>query len=204
MGQVSVIIAALNGAATIARAVRSALAQPEAAEVIVVDDGSTDDTASVAHAAAEGCQRLQVVRLTENRGPSFARNLALDRASGAFVCVLDVDDWMEAGQIGRLLQAAGTGWDFAADDLLLAEQCQAQAPQPMLGVSGPARTISLAEFINANLPRRTAQRQELGYLKPLMCRSFMSYHGLHYDVSLRLGEDYVLYATALALGGTSN
>ena len=70
MRHVSVIIAAFNGAATIGRAVRSALEQPETAEVLLVDDASSDGTGSVARAAAEGSDRLTVVVLPENRGPS--------------------------------------------------------------------------------------------------------------------------------------
>ncbi len=50
MHQVSVIIAALNSARTIGRAVVSALAQPETVEVLFVDDGSTDETAAAARA----------------------------------------------------------------------------------------------------------------------------------------------------------
>jgi hypothetical protein len=43
-------------------------------------------------------------------------------------------------------------------------------------------------------------RKELGYLKPLIRRSFLDHHGLRYDEGLRLGEDYALYARALAAG----
>src|ERR1700733_10833971 len=65
--QVSVIIAALNSARTIGRAVVSALAQPETAEVLFVDDGSTDETADVARAAAKGSDRLKLIVLPTNK-----------------------------------------------------------------------------------------------------------------------------------------
>jgi glycosyltransferase involved in cell wall biosynthesis len=58
---VAVLIAAHNAAATIGAAVRSALAQPEACEVIVVDDASTDGTGTAALAAAQGDTRLHVL-----------------------------------------------------------------------------------------------------------------------------------------------
>ncbi len=197
--QVSVIIAALNSARTIGRAVVSALAQPETVEVLFVDDGSTDETAAAARAAAEGSDRLKVIALAENRGPSAARNMALECAIGTMVCVLDADDWMEEGRIGRLLAIAGTEWDFVADDLLLVESGGMEPPQPMLGIAEPAR-IDLAEFVAANLPNRKAARRELGYLKPLIRRDFLERHRLRYDPSLRLGEDFALYAAALARG----
>ncbi len=66
------IITAKNAAATIAKSVSSALAQP-AAEVVVVDDGSTDDTGAVARSVDDGSGRLRIVRLEENRGPSAGR-----------------------------------------------------------------------------------------------------------------------------------
>ncbi|RUY70024.1 glycosyltransferase, partial [Mesorhizobium sp. M7A.F.Ca.CA.001.13.1.1] len=60
--EVCVIIAAKNAAATIAVAIASALREPEVAEVVVVDDASTDDTAGVARSADDGSGRLSVMR----------------------------------------------------------------------------------------------------------------------------------------------
>ena len=50
------------------------------------------------------------------------------------------------------------------------------------------------------MPRADAERQELGFLKPLIRRSFLDAQGLRYRNDLRLGEDFDLYARALALG----
>ena len=196
---VSVIIAAHNSATTVGRAVRSALMQPETADVLLVDDASTDGTGMVARAAANS-DRLTVIVLPENRGPAAARNIALERVSGRLVTVLDADDWMEEGRIGRLLAAAGADWDFAADDLLLAELGEEGQMRPMLDLAGPAQDIGLAGFISANLPSVRRFRRELGYLKPLMSLAFLVKHGLRYDPSLRLGEDFIFYVRALAKG----
>ena len=51
-----------------------------------------------------------------------------------------------------------------------------------------------------DLNRRGAYRKELGFLKPLIRRSFLDRHELRYDESLRLGEDYAFYARALLAG----
>ena len=59
---VSVIITAHDAVATIADAVRTALAEAETAEVIVVDDASGDDTAAAAETAGQGDARLTVIR----------------------------------------------------------------------------------------------------------------------------------------------
>src|SRR2546427_5927765 len=85
----SVIIAAYQAADTIGDAVQSALAQTAPAhEVIVCDDGSTDDLTG---ALASYRDRIMLLR-KENGGAPSARNVALRAASGEFVAQLDSDD----------------------------------------------------------------------------------------------------------------
>ena len=115
--QVCVIIAAKNAAATIAVAIASALREPEVAEVVVVDDASTDDTAAVARSADDGSGRLAVMRLDVNRGPSFARNAAIASSRSPFISILDADDFFLEGRFRNLF--AGADWDFAADNIML-------------------------------------------------------------------------------------
>ena len=86
----SVIIAVYNGAATLARAVDSVLAQSYSAqEIIVVDDGSTDGTSEV---AARYGGKLRYIR-QDNAGVSSARNHGAQTASGDWLAFLDADDW---------------------------------------------------------------------------------------------------------------
>jgi glycosyltransferase involved in cell wall biosynthesis len=89
---VSVIVPCYNQASFLAEAVDSALAQTyQRREVIVVDDGSTDDTAAV---AASYGGRIQVIRQA-NRGLAAARNAGIDRAHGTIIGVMDADDrWL--------------------------------------------------------------------------------------------------------------
>jgi succinoglycan biosynthesis protein ExoU len=200
-GGVSVIIAAFNAAATVARAVRSALAQAEAAQVFVVDDASADDTASQAEQADDGSGRLHVFRQTMNAGPSASRNRALAHATGDWVTVLDADDYFLPGRLAALLARAGAA-DLVADDLLrVFEGREAEPPTPVFS-SAPfePHPIDLAGFVSGNISRKGRDRAELGFIKPLMRRSFLDAHALRYQESMRLGEDYELYARALALG----
>ena len=88
--RISVVIAVYNGEQTIARAIRSVLNQSFAAhEVIVVDDGSTDDTQGVVKSFDDNVKYLY----QENAGVSKARNAGVDAASGEWVAFLDADDW---------------------------------------------------------------------------------------------------------------
>lgn len=89
---VSVIIPSYNSAATLGDAIDSALRQTHAvAEVIVVDDGSSDHTAAVA--ASKG-ERVHCAR-QPNAGPSRARNRGAELARGEWLAFLDADDmWL--------------------------------------------------------------------------------------------------------------
>ena len=89
---VSIVIPAFNAAGTIDRALRSALSQEGAAfEVIVVDDGSSDDTLDLAMGFVREDSRVEVVS-QRNTGTAGALNAGLARARGRFVAALGADD----------------------------------------------------------------------------------------------------------------
>ncbi len=92
MAKVSVIIPVYNGAATIGRALASVFAQTFTDyEIVVVNDGSTDDTASVLAGYGD---RVRTILMT-NSGPSAARNAGVSASSGEYLAFLDDDDeWM--------------------------------------------------------------------------------------------------------------
>ena len=91
---VSVVIPAFNAGRTIERALASVSAQDyQPLEVIVIDDGSTDDTAG--RVARYRDHRVRLVRLAQNRGEAAAMNEGLASATGDFVGFLDADDeWL--------------------------------------------------------------------------------------------------------------
>jgi glycosyltransferase involved in cell wall biosynthesis len=100
--RVSTIIPTFNSAATLPAAIDSALAQEiEGHEIIVVDDGSTDDTESVLKSYGE---RIEVIQ-QENRGQSTARNVAIERAAGLHIAFLDADDIWLPGRLSKTIAA---------------------------------------------------------------------------------------------------
>ncbi|MGK9339523.1 glycosyltransferase family 2 protein [Sinorhizobium meliloti] len=196
---VCIIIAAKNAADTIARAVASALAEPEASEVVVVDDGSSDNTAAVASAADDGTGRLAIIRFEANRGPSAARNHAISISQSPLLALLDADDFFLPGRLRQLLSE--DAWDLIADNIAFIDAGRAASAVAEVEQFTPSpRLIDLAGFVEGNISRRGARRGEIGFLKPIMRRAFLDEHGLRYDETLRLGEDYNLYARALAKG----
>ena len=85
---------AYNAATTIPVAIESLLNQTWTnIELIVVDDGSKDDTWRVVQSFAARDPRVVALRHNQNRGAYAARNTALKSASGDFVTVNDADDW---------------------------------------------------------------------------------------------------------------
>src|SRR6056297_3309798 len=96
--QVSVIIPTFNRATMVCEAVDSVLAQRYTDfEIIVVNDGSTDDTADRLHPYQDYLQLIS----QSNRGVSAARNTGAARARGCFLAFLDADDLWLPDKLGR-------------------------------------------------------------------------------------------------------
>lgn len=101
---VSVVIPTFNHEKFIAEAIASAAAQGDCvAEILVVDDGSTDRTAAVVAQIRE--PRLRLLRQT-NAGPSAARNTGWRAARGEWIQFLDADDTLPPDALAALLAAA--------------------------------------------------------------------------------------------------
>jgi hypothetical protein len=107
---VSVILPVYNGELFVAQTVESALQQTyRNLEIIIVNDGSTDQTGSVVHALAERDPRIRVFH-QPNCGVARARNLGLAEARGEYVAPLDGDDLWEPHKIEqqvRLMEQGG-------------------------------------------------------------------------------------------------
>lgn len=98
---VSVIIPTYNRKHTLERALDSVIAQQHCVEeIILVDDGSTDNTVEWAEANYPNV----IVLAQKNKGVSAARNAGIARASGQWIALLDSDDYWYPTKIGRQLQ----------------------------------------------------------------------------------------------------
>lgn len=103
---VSVLMAAFNVELWIQSAIESFLDQTMAdSELIIVDDGSTDGTWALIEGVADN-PRIRVDRQPNNQGGSATRNRALTLARGAWLTILDADDWFGPLRLERLLQVA--------------------------------------------------------------------------------------------------
>ncbi len=204
---VSFIMAAHDAAPWIATAVRSALAQTGVAvEVVAVDDGSRDGTASVLARLAEADPRVRVIPLAEAgpgapRGPSSARNAALNAARGRWIAILDADDLILPDRTRTLLDLAlAADADIVADNPIpFTDMFDPQGPGMLEGGREPYLfEIDLAKYITSN--HMLSRVTKLGYLKPMMRAEILRRHGIRYDEGVRIGEDFLLCLEALAAG----
>ena len=93
MPAVSVILSVYNGEKYLAEAIDSILAQTFSDfELIIVDDGSSDSTASIARAYAQRDSRIRFMQLARNMGLADARNHGIAAARGEFATMMDADD----------------------------------------------------------------------------------------------------------------
>jgi glycosyltransferase involved in cell wall biosynthesis len=99
---ISVVLPCYNRGALLARAIDSVLAQgAHAGQVIVVDDGSTDDTKDI---CARYGNRIEYV-WQKNAGPSVARNIGVKHARNQWVAFLDSDDYWTPFHLARMAKA---------------------------------------------------------------------------------------------------
>lgn len=123
--EIDCIVPVFNGEAYLAETLDSILAQTwRPLDILVVDDGSTDDTPGIiAGYAGDGVRSIR----QENAGPAAARNLGVAETDGPFVAFLDADDlwlpqklerqmaWFEANPAGEILSSSYE--NFWIDDL---------------------------------------------------------------------------------------
>jgi glycosyltransferase involved in cell wall biosynthesis len=101
--RLSILVPTWNAAATVERALASVLAERTIPlELVVVDDASTDGTADLVAALAEGDPRVVLVRLPANGGVSNARNRGLATVRGEWLGFLDADDLLLPGALEAL------------------------------------------------------------------------------------------------------
>ena len=103
---VSVIIPVYNVSRYLPQCFDSVISQTyRNLEIIVIDDGSTDDSGIICDQYAEKDDRIHVIH-TDNRGLASARNLGLENVSGEYISFIDSDDWIEPQTIEMFIGAA--------------------------------------------------------------------------------------------------
>lgn len=197
--QATFVVAAFKARDTIGRAIDSALAQTGVSvEVVVVDDCSPDDTAGIVSAYSD--PRVRLIRLDANRGPGGARNAGLAAARGDWIVILDSDDVVSPERTARMIaRAERTQAQIVVDNIDVVTLDGGRKRMFAEAELAALETLTLPAFIGSNVLFQS--EHNYGYMKPVFSRHFLDEHGLRFDESLRIGEDYMLLASALACGG---
>ena len=110
--KVSVIIPVYNAGKYFADCLKSISLQSYAnTEIIIIDDGSTDNSRHIAEDYSRSDDRIMIYSFGSSQGVSSARNLGLTMATGDYVMFIDADDWIENNTIERLVEVI-TKWDM--------------------------------------------------------------------------------------------
>ncbi|OKK19520.1 transferase [Streptomyces sp. CB00455] len=191
---VSVVVIAYNDAGLVGEAVSSALAQgPVVAEVIAVNDASSDGTARVLDELAAAHPRLKVVHRTHNSGGcGTPRNDGIALASGQYVLFLDSDDILPPGAAEALVRAAAEHRAPVTVGAAVRRELPQHHDVPwMPGLYTPGDVIE-----------RPADRPEL--VRDTLCvnklyeRAFLEEHALRFPDGRFVYEDFVFTARVLA------
>jgi glycosyltransferase involved in cell wall biosynthesis len=188
---ISVVLPTYNRAHLLRRAVESVLTQPwPHLELIVVDDGSTDNTPDVLADISD--PRVAVVRFDQNRGAPAARNAGIDASSGEFIAFLDSDDHWPAERLERQVAAMTAA---PADAVLCA--CSVHYIRP----TGAYDIQWEDEYFNGDAAiSRIACGEGLGTVAWMVRRSALDRTG-GFDESLPRLQDFELSLRLAGAGG---
>lgn len=203
---VTVIIPAFNAGDFIRDAIESALEQTKPVkEIIVVNDGSTDDTSFVTIKLQKQDDRIKIIDHASRKGPSAARNTAFSQATGDWIALLDADDIFLKPRLEKMLAVATSRHlDLLADNLQIFDTKTGKT----LGGAFPDEEMSRLEpidltyLLNHDIPSGgKTQKYGIGYMKPIIRRKFIENNSLFYDEDIHLGEDFLFYCRCIIANG---
>lgn len=196
---VSVVMPSYNSADTLERAAASVLSQMEELELLIVDDCSSDSAFSIAQRLARDDARVRAFRLQKNSGVSAARNYAMQKARGEWLALLDSDDWFADDRLINLLEVAHQAdVEMVADNQYFFDKQAESVVGTALRQTGKEIIVDLDGFLAGS---NATKNFDYGMLKPLFRADFIHSHGIEYDISSRISEDYYMLLRFFAAGG---
>ena len=190
---VTVLVAVYNSEAFLPQCLDSLCGQTlDAVQIVCVDDASTDGSLAILRDYANRDSRVEVIALNRNHGQAYARNRALERARGRYVCFLDSDDWMAADCLEEACRTFGT--DDALDALLFdtiyvyPDREEPYAMEPFARMDGKAAfEASLTWKIHGVYIVRAEIHKKFPYDESARAYSDDNTPRIHYYVSRQVG-----------------
>lgn len=181
---VSIIVPAYNSEESLSRCIESILRQTYTDfELLLIDDGSIDNTKTICNNYAELDSRVRVYH-KKNGGVSSARNLGLKFARGEYLTFIDSDDWVDQFYIYNLLSHLDKGVDLVISyNWYITTSKQEQEVYPTYRIDD--KDSFQLMFINSDMHYHTSPWGKL-YRK-----SIIDDNGLSFDEQMHIGEDLV-------------
>lgn len=196
-GLVSIIVPAYNIAPYLPKCIDSLVAQSyKRLQIIIIDDGSNDNTLAVATAYAEKDERITVIT-QHNSGVSDARNRGIEETKGDFVMFVDGDDWLDECAVEKML-------DVVKKYNLDVVRCGFVFEDTSTGkkrVSYNKKTLSL--LYGEDIMSAYLQGHDGIYASVcggIYRKSFLNQHNFSFESGVAIGEDgyFTLRVTSLA------
>ncbi len=193
MPMVSIITPAYNRQNFIAEAIQSVINQTWTGwEMIIIDDGSTDNTVQIVKEFIRTDRRIKLlVRTRDPKGAATCRNIGIEHASGDYIIFLDSDDLLRPFALEQRLRAFRK---FPhADFLVFQTEKFHGTPGNIIGIwNMPDATPDILRFLNADSPWHTSG--------PIWRAEAIHKHNLRFDEKLLLWQDVDFHLQALIKG----
>lgn len=187
----SVIIPAYNAESTLENAVMSVVSQgDERIEVIIVDDGSTDETRNIAETLAKHWRNISVFSI-ENSGVAYARNIAIKQSKGQWIIFVDADDEFKPGIYENLCELAlHEDYDiiFGMKEYVTPDKTRFFLHKELSSVGDGLTAISCVDVLRSLLS--TSDDSLSGSCtRALYRRKWINDNEIEFPVGIKLGED---------------
>ena len=183
---VSVIVPVYNAAGHLRRCLDSLLRQTcTAYEVLLINDGSTDDSGSICDAYADRYEQFHVCHVA-NGGVSAARNTGVEKANGTYITFVDADDYVEEAYLSILMPPAD-------EDLSV---CAVKVTRPDGGIEIERVPVDGNECNQQKILNHHLVRTVWG---KMFKRSLIRKNRITFDTSVKVGEDTLFMLNVLSV-----
>lgn len=184
MAYISIIVPCYNVSSFIERLIESVLSQTyKDWELILVDDGSKDNTVEICNQFCNNDNRIRLLR-QKNSGASSARNLGLKKATGEYVCFIDADDWVEPTYLANMISASISETDLVVGGM------RERNDRYVKDWATHMKSFSRVSFKDALTCKEFGQLL-LGPVAKLFKREIISSFQLAFPENVRVGEDRI-------------
>lgn len=171
--KVSIVVAIYKSAQFLPKLIESIIKQTyKNLEIILVDDGSPDNSGKICDTYAEMDDRIKVIH-KKNGGACEARNYGISAATGDYITIVDGDDWLELDFVEYLLNIINnTGADMALSDKIFTTRDRIQTDNDHIEIWSPEHTAAAIIY----------PKMEIGPWNKLYKMSLIKEHNISFSV----------------------